>query len=266
MYKLLNFFLRSNFFDKLPRFVTRKIFKIFKIFFVETDLNELPINNHSANIDKAYQQRSVLQNNDEFYKPFNTCPYLLEILAIYNSVNSGIKILDFGANNIDNYIYLNKHLKKFEYNYYDLPEHNNFILNLQKENKWDNIKVINDLYSIDNNIDFAFFGSSIHYVSDYKKKLDIIIKKNPKYFIFSHTPFFTSNKNNKDIVVKQVNIHPTINYAYLLEYNNFIKFMEKNNYKLITKNKNNFIKFLNFKNFSNFSFLSFLDLIFIKNY
>ena len=80
--------------------------------------------------------------------------------------------------------------------------------------------------------------------------------------IFSHTPFFTSNKSDKDIVVKQVNIHPTINYAYLIEYNKFINFMEENNYRLISQNKNNFIKFLNFKNFKNYSFLSFLDLSF----
>ena len=61
--------------------------------------------------------------------------------------------------------------------------------------------------------------------------------------------------------MKQVNIHPIINYAYLIEYQNFIKFMDQNNYKLICQNKNNFIKFLNFKNFSNFSFISF-DLFF----
>ena len=39
--------------------------------------------------------------------------------------------------------------------------------------------------------------------------------------------------------------------------------MNQNNYKLISQNKNNFIKFLNFKNFDNFS-ISFLDLIFEK--
>ena len=57
--------------------------------------------------------------------------------------------------------------------------------------------------------------------------------------------------------MKQVNIHPTINYAYLIEYNNFLNLMKKNNYKLLSQNKNNFIKFLNFKNFKNYSFLSF---------
>ena len=107
-----------------------------------------------------------------------------------------------------------------------------------------------------------FFGSSIHYVNNYKEILEKITNIKSRYLIFSHTPFYKSNINDKDIVMKQVNIHPIINYAYLIGYENFIKFMDQNNYKLISQNKNNFIKFLNFKNFSNFSFISFLDLFF----
>ena len=39
--------------------------------------------------------------------------------------------------------------------------------------------------------------------------------------------------------------------------------MKKNNYILVSQNKNNLIKFLNFKNFSDdFSFINFLDLTF----
>ncbi len=63
--------------------------------------------------------------------------------------------------------------------------------------------------------------------------------------------------------MKQVNIHPIINYAYLIELNNFLKFMDDNGYNLISSSKNNLIKFLNFKNFKNFNFIAFLDLVFI---
>ena len=59
-------------------------------------------------------------------------------------------------------------------------------------------------------------------------------------------------------------MHPVINYAYLIEYNNFLDIMDKNGYKLISQNKNTLIKFLNFKNFKNYSFLNFLDLIFVN--
>ena len=85
MYKIINNFYRSKYFDKLPRFLTRKIFKIFKIFFVETNLKSLPINNHPTKIN--INQSLMLKNiDDKFYKPFSTCLYLLELLALYGSV------------------------------------------------------------------------------------------------------------------------------------------------------------------------------------
>ena len=115
-------------------------------------------------------------------------------------------------------------------------------------------------------LDFAFFGSSIHYISDYKRVLNKFFQNKTRHLIFSHTPFFFSNKYNKDRVLKQLNITPTINYLYLLHYNNFINFMSKNNYKLMSQNKNNFIKFLNFRNFSkDYSFISFFDMNFIRS-
>ena len=262
MYKILNKFLGTKYFDTLPRFITRKIFKIFKIFFVETNLNSLPDKNHPTEINK--NQIEILKNNDNnFYKPFSTCSYLLELLTLYeNSYKKKFSILDFGANNLDNYVYLNRYLENWEYLYHDLPSYNSYIDRLIKEHNLKNIKVVNDIKTLNHELDFVFFGSSIHYINNYKEILKKISSIKSKFLIFSHTPFFTSNKSDKDIVVKQVNIHPTINYAYLIEYNKFINFMEENNYRLISQNKNNFIKFLNFKNFKNYSFLSFLDLSF----
>jgi putative methyltransferase (TIGR04325 family) len=263
MYGILNQFLNSAYFDKLPRFITKKIFKIFKIFFVETNLKSLPVNNHPTEIDK--NQSDIIKNIDnKFYKPFSTCSFLLELLTLYKSMNENknVSILDFGANNIDNYVYLNRYMKNWEYFYNDLPNYNHYIEEFVKKNNLKNINVIKDLSKIRDELDFVFFGSSIHYANNYKEIIKNISKAKSKYLIFSHTPFYKSNVNNEDIVMKQVNIHPTVNYAYLIEYNNFIKFMDDNNYELILQNKNNFIKFLNFKNFKNFSFLSFLDLFF----
>ncbi len=261
MYNLLNNFLKSKYFDKLPYFIARKIFKIFKIFFVETNLKSLPANNHPTSI--AQIQNEILKNKDDkFYKPFSTCSFLLETLALYGSLKKKFTILDFGANNIDNYLYLSRYIKNCDYIYHDLPSYNNHISGIIKQNNLDNIRVIEDLSEINFQIDFVFFGSSIHYVNDYKKIIKKVGNVQSKYVLFSHTPFYKSSKNDKDIVMKQVNIHPIINYAYLIEYENFIKFMKENNYQLISQNKNNFIKFLNFKNFKNFSFISFLDLFF----
>lgn len=263
MYKIINNFLRSKYFDRLPKFLSRKIFKIFKIFFVETNLTILPNDNHPTKLSKFDQLRILENLKDINYRPFSTCSYLLEVLTIYSSMKKKITLFDFGANNIDNYVYLNRYLQDWEYVYHDLPKYNELISEVINENKLDNFKVANNLDLGSEPLDFAFFGSSIHYVKNYSETLEKFIQNKTKYLVFSHTPFYISKSHTIDIVMKQVNIHPTINYAYLLNYNNFITFMKNNNYELISQNKNNFIKFLNFKNFSKeFSSINFLDLTF----
>jgi len=264
MYKILNNFFRTTYFDNLPRFFSRKLFKIFKTFFVDTELEHLPADNHPTKIDK--QIHAIENSNKDFFKPWSTCAYLLEILTLYSTFKKNIKFYDFGANNIDNYLYLNKYLKNWEYFYRDLPEYNEEIKKIIKEHNYKNIIVDTDFKLSNDQLDFAFFGSSIHYISDYKRVLNKFFQNKTRHLIFSHTPFFFSNKYNKDRVLKQLNITPTINYLYLLHYNNFINFMSKNNYKLMSQNKNNFIKFLNFRNFSkDYSFISFFDMNFIRS-
>lgn len=264
MYSFLNNFLRTSYFDRLPQYLARRIFKIFKVFFVETNLKSLPKNNHPTKIDKNIQSVIIKNLNEDFYRPFSTCSFLLESISIYSSSKNKIKFFDFGANNIDNYIYLKRYIKNLEYFYHDLPEYNEYISDFIQKRNLKDIKVLNNLEQIEENVDFTFFGSSIHYIDNYKEILRQITKKKSKYLIFSHTPFYKSDKSNKDIVMKQVNIHPTINYAYLIEYNSFLNLMKNCNYKLVSQNTNNLIKFLNFKNFKNYSFINFLDLIFIN--
>ena len=138
---------------------------------------------------------------------------------------------------MDNFVYLNRYLKNFEYLYHDLPSYNKFVEEFILKNKLKNIKVIKNLDFLDSDIDFIVFGSSIHYIKKYKEIIKKINKIKSKYIIFSHTPFYKSNKNDKDIVMKQVNIHPIINFAYLIEYNNFIKFMRENVMILLLKIK-----------------------------
>ncbi len=266
MYKILNNFYKSNFFDKLPNFLSRKLFKIFKIFFVETNLKSLPKNNHPTTLDKNLQLKIIKNKENKFYRPFSTCLYLLEILTLYSKTNKNFSFFDFGANNIDNFIYLNRYINNWQYIYHDLPQYNEVISTLVNENKLNNIKISHDISLGKEPLDFVFFGSSLHYVDNYKQILNKFIQNKTKNIVLSHTPFYISNNNENDIVLKQVNIHPTINYAYLFHYKNFISFMNENNYSLISQNKNNLIKFLNFKNFSSdFTFINFLDLTFSYN-
>ena len=65
MYDFLNNFLNSNYFDKLPKYISRRIFKIFKIFFVETNFKSLPDNNH-PNIINEEKQNKIAKNTELF--------------------------------------------------------------------------------------------------------------------------------------------------------------------------------------------------------
>ena len=96
--------------------------------------------------------------------------------------------------------------------------------------------------------DIVYFGSSLQYIKNYKEELLTFFNKS-KYILISQTPFFHNDLLSEKIILKQINMHPEINYLYLFNLNYFIKFMNKNNYELVEKNINKVTKFLNFKNF-----------------
>lgn len=267
MYKHLNFFLKSKYFDSLPTFFSKIIFKRFKIFFVETTLKNLPEISHPSDLNYEEQKQIFNASSELFYKPFTSCSYLLEILKIFNEKNEEINFYDFGANKIDNYLYLTKNISKLTYYYYDQTHYNDKVKKLSLELQLKRI-IVDENFKVEQyKIDFAYFGSVLQYLENYKDILKKFSKAKSKYIIISQTPFFNSQLIDKNIVVKQLNIHPQINYAYFFKYNDFLKYMVSLNYELINANINNVIKFLNFKNFDNrFTNINFLDLIFkIKN-
>ena len=105
----------------------------------------------------------------------------------------------------------------------------------------------------------------MQYLNNYKDEISRF-KNSTEYLLISQTPFFKNdNLENEHIVLKQVNMHPNINFLYSFNYNHFIRFMEHNNFKLINKSHNRVTKFLNFKNFKNeYKELDMYDLFFKK--
>ena len=102
----------------------------------------------------------------------------------------------------------------------------------------------------------------MQYLQNYRSILLNFFGKT-KYIIIAQTPFFFNNENSKDLICKQLNLHPIINYLYLINFDNFINFMKQNNYILINKTFNRVIKFINFKNFNKkYKELDMYDLIF----
>jgi len=263
MYNYINNFFLTKFYDNLPKFFSRKIFKIFKIFFVPTSLKELPEDNHPSKLDINFQNIIIKKSKEDGFKPFVSYIKLLELLKNYEKNNSNIKFYDFGPCNIDLYLYLSKKLKKIEYIYFDQPHHNLDIKKLKKYNGFSNLNIDIDFKLEKKDLDFVYFGSSIQYLKDYKETLKKFLKNKSKYIVISQTPFYSSENHSKDIVLKQINLHPIINFAYLINYDSFLTFMEKSGYILKEKNLNRVIKFINFKNFDkNYQFIDFFDLVF----
>ena len=81
MISLINSLLESNNFDKLNKFTAKKIFRIFKIFFVLSKLKELPEKNYS--IDKNSLKRE-LNDGVKFKetKPYITYTHLIDLLSV----------------------------------------------------------------------------------------------------------------------------------------------------------------------------------------
>ena len=84
--------------------------------------------------------------------------------------------------------------------------------------------------------------------------------------LYFNYPFFSAPKDVNKVVLKQINMHPKINYLYMINLNNFIKFMNDNNYKLKNKSSNKVTKFMNFKNFDEkYKDLDMYDLLFERS-
>ena len=257
---IINYFLKTKTYDNLSNFLAKKLFKIFKIFFVETNLSELPDNNYKIeknNLINEIEKGKLFQENN--IKPYITYPHLLDLLTIIQDNKKKIKIFDYGAGNLNLFFYLKRKFKDFDYFFYDQKKVNMIVNEYKLTNSLNNLHVEAD--SVDS-LDLVYFGSSLQYISNYELQIKKFFKKT-KYFLISQSPFFEKPSGVTSIVVKQVNMHPFINYLYLLNLNKFVDFMEKNNYFLVEKNLNKVTKFLNFKNFDQkYDKLDMYDLLF----
>ena len=257
---LLNTFLKSKYFDNLNTFLAKKIFKIFKIFFVETGLQKLPDINYPLMNIKSELEKSKLDNKNN-YRPYITYAHLPDLVEVLSDKNEQLNFVDIGAGNLNLYFYLKKNFKNINYFFKDQKEVETCVKDFIQDERLKNISVVN-INSLEL-INIAYFGSSLQYIKDYKRELKNFFKKT-NYILIAQSPFFSSKKNDEKIIIKQLNMHPYINYLYMFNYEKFLNFMTENNYDLIEKNVNNVTKFLNFKNFSKdfYSDINMYDLLF----
>ncbi len=262
MYKILNIFFLTKAYDNISSFFARKIFKIFKIFFVETKLETLPENNHKLNKIEINQEITILNKiKNENFEPWTAQDRLYEIIKDLNLKEN--RILDVGAGSLSLFAFLDKKLKNLDYLYFDQPLFSSLNEQIKQKLGFLNLKILKDIDNLDENIDLVYFGSALQYFKDYKKALLSVFNKS-KFILISLTPFF-ENPSKDNLIVKQINMHPTIYYHYIFNLEKFVNFMKENNYILIKKNRNFKIKFINFKNFKKeYKHLCMYDLMFKK--
>jgi len=260
--KMINFFLNSVFFDKLNPFFSRKLFKIFKIFFIETKLDSLPNNNYKIE-EKLIEELEKDSLNDNIQKtPYISYSHLLDLLLVMKKEDQTLNFCDYGAGNLNLYNYLNKKFSKLKYFFYDQQEVVNIIKDFKIKKNINNL-LINEK-RINDSLDLVYFGSSLQYIEDYERVIKDFF--NARYILIAQTPFFNEPESVKKVVLKQINMHPKINYLYMINLKNFIKFMSDNNYNLKNKSLNKVTKFMNFKNFNDeYKDLDMYDLLFERS-
>ena len=133
------------------------------------------------------------------------------------------------------------------YYYHDQKDNNLIIQKFIEKKKLKDIYVLQNEVEIKSiNYDFIYFGSVIQYVENYKKIIEDILSKKPKYVFFSGTSFYF-NYSDESLITKQLNVFPQINYCYFFNYKNLSQLMSKNNYYVdyVCENMND--KLINYK-------------------
>ncbi len=262
--KIINKLINSRFFEYLNNFLKRRIIRIFKIYFVVSSKQNLPENNYPVIFSKKYQEFIIKNFNSKKYSSKNSCNYLRQVVDSESKRNFILNFLDFGAGDINTFLEL-KSINNLKYLYHDLKDRNKIIKFIKDKYSFENLEVVDDIINYNKNIDFAFFGSSIGYTKSYEEILNNLINLNCKFFLFTGIIFFKKdNYNQKQIVLKQTNLMPNINYVYMFNYDIFKKQFEKNNYQIIFKKNNQYNK-INFKNLNFFSeSIEYVDIFFKK--
>lgn len=240
--KILNLKIKNH----LWLLFTRRVARIFNIYFVPTEKKYLPNENHPLqNLDTFFDSQYENFNNKKF--DFNKDLY--RSLINNFSKNQSIKLLDFGGENIDLYLFLKKKFSKIKIYVINQPKLNYRIKNFVIKKEISNINILTNIDKIKNlHFDYVYFGSSLQYVKNYNKILKILLKKKIKYIYISAASFFNSDILGDKIVLKQLNLLPSVLYCYSFNYRYILTLFKNNGYTEISKKKNSYKK-INFRNF-----------------
>ena len=249
-YHLTNKLFSSVLSNIVPGYIRKKLLKNQKIRFIPTKLNSLPQNNYpiSPNIN---DQINVINKFSETQKEVThkTYPELVNLLEKIYSENEKFNFLDFGGEEIDQYLILKKEFKNINYFVINKKEFNEIFDKLLKKYNYTNLSVLKNLNEILNHeYDFINFGSVLQYIDDYDFILEKILIKSKKYILISGIHLFKNDLLKNKYVVKQMNLWPKKPYLYFFNFNHFTEKFKKNNFKINFENKNESDE-INYENF-----------------
>ena len=249
--------IRSNNF--LWLYLIKKLSRLNKIYFVPTNKLRLPKNNHPLGNLKIFFEDQLYNYNKNNFK-FNLDLY--KVLKKCYKNNSKIRLLDYGGENLDLYLYLKKKFSNIKIVIINQSQTNKILKKIISKRKIKNLSVANNINQLNlKSFNFINFGSSLQYIDNYENILFNLLKKFKGFFYLSATSFYFKDFQKKNIVVKQVNLLPSILYCYIFNYEILKNLFYKHKFFIIFK-RNNSYKKVNFRNFK--MKVKYLNILFLK--
>ena len=248
---IANILFSSKFSNFIPGYIRKKIIKNNNICFVPTKLNKLPSNNHPIFTSLEHQKNIIKKFSDNQEEiTFKTYSKLVKLLTDKYKKEEKFNFLDFGGEQIDQYLILKKKFPNINYYIMNQKKINGFFNEIKNIYNYQNLFVINNFEElVSYKYDFVNFGSVLQYVDNYKELLDKILSNSNEYVLISGTHLYKKMINNENQVVKQVNLHPKKMYLFFFYFYSFIKIFENHRFKIefISKNETHNINYKNFE-------------------
>lgn len=254
----------------IPNFIKTKLkSSIPNYYYLPTNLEKIPFNNFplrpelNAELDINYQLNlkkkfdiNCKQNSQMTY------PDLITRLKSIFKDDSEFNFLDIGGEKLDFYLDLKKNFTNCNYYLMNKKEINDAFKKIQLELKLKNFIVVDSIQECPNKIDFINLGSVIQYIHDYENFLSNL-RTISRYILISGITLYENTeikKVKKNIIVKQINIHPS-NYMFFYNKKIFLSIFE--NFKLIQQ-RNCLSDQPNYENFKEYKNIQYMDLLFKK--
>jgi|TARA_B110000503_G_C7002872_1_gene352277 hypothetical protein len=270
---MLKYFITNKIFssslDKMvPGYFRKKFLKIPNICFVPTNFNKLPLNNHPIFSSITHHKNIIsIFNNTQKEVTFKSYDNLINLLNKKYKHNEEFNFLDFGGDQIDQYLILKKNFPNINYFITNQNEINNHFKEIKKTYNFKNLFILSNLDELlINTYDFANFGSVLQYIDGYDELLNKILTKVNGYVLITAVHLYQQGARAKH-VVKQVNLLPNKLYLYFFDFIQFIKIFKDCNFNVVFSEKNKTMD-INYKNFNikEMSDLKYTDILFKKNY